>query len=110
MKTFTDRWRQLDWDDVRLRINGKTAADVERALNAAHLSRDDLMALLSPAAADYLEPMAQRAQRLTHQRFGNTVSFYVPLYLSNLCANDCTYCGFSVSNRIKRKTLDEAGV
>ena len=19
--TFTDRWRQLDWDDIRLRIN-----------------------------------------------------------------------------------------
>jgi len=51
MKTFSDRWRQLDWDDIRLRINGKTAADVERALNASHLSRDDLMALLSPAAA-----------------------------------------------------------
>lgn len=47
MKTFSDRWRQLDWDDIRLRINGKTAADVERALNASHLSRDDLMALLS---------------------------------------------------------------
>lgn len=24
MKTFSDRWRQLDWDDIRLRINGKT--------------------------------------------------------------------------------------
>ena len=107
MKTFSDRWRQLDWDDIRLRINGKTAADVEHALNASQLSRDDLMALLSPAAADFLEPLAQRAQRLTRQRFGNTVSFYVPLYLSNLCANDCTYCGFSMSNRIKRKTLDE---
>jgi tyrosine lyase ThiH len=68
------------------------------------------MALLSPAADAFLEPMAQRAQRLTRQRFGNTVSFYVPLYLSNLCANDCTYCGFSMSNRIKRKTLDEAEI
>ncbi|MBG2666410.1 2-iminoacetate synthase ThiH [Klebsiella michiganensis] len=110
MNTFTDRWRQLDWDDIRLRINGKTPADVERALAAKQLSRDDMMALLSPAAADYLEPLAQRAQRLTRQRFGNTVSFYVPLYLSNLCANDCTYCGFSMSNRIKRKTLDEAEI
>ena len=72
MKTFSDRWRQLDWDDIRLRINGKTAADVEHALNASQLSRDDLMALLSPAAADFLEPLAQRAQRLTRQRFGNT--------------------------------------
>lgn len=34
----------------------------------------------------------------------------MPLYLSNLCANDCTYCGFSMSNRIKRKTLDEAEI
>lgn len=107
MKTFTDRWRQLDWDDIRLRINSKTTADVERALNTSSLTRDDMMALLSPAATDYLEPLAQRAQQLTRQRFGNTVSFYVPLYLSNLCANDCTYCGFSMSNRLKRKTLDK---
>lgn len=107
MNTFTDRWRQLNWDDIRLRINSKAAADVEQALNAQQLTRDHMMALLSPAATAYLEPMAQRAQHLTRQRFGNTVSFYVPLYLSNLCANDCTYCGFSMSNRIKRKTLDE---
>ncbi|MEA7931728.1 hypothetical protein ONJ16_27730, partial [Salmonella enterica subsp. enterica serovar Montevideo] len=26
------------------------------------------------------------------------------------CANDCTYCGFSMSNRIKRKTLDEVDI
>lgn len=109
-ETFTDRWRQLDWDDLTLRINGKTAADVERAINAPRLTREDLMALLSPAASRYLEPLAQRAQQLTRQRFGNTVSFYVPLYLSNLCANDCTYCGFSMSNKLKRKTLDEAEI
>lgn len=64
------------------------------------------MALLSPAAGDYLEELAARAHQLTRQRFGNTVSFYIPLYLSNLCANDCTYCGFSMSNKIRRKTLD----
>lgn len=106
-QTFTDRWRELDWDDIRLRINSKTAADVERALSARKITRDDLMALLSPTASHYLEPLAQQAQKLTRQRFGNTVSFYVPLYLSNLCANDCTYCGFSMSNKLKRKTLDQ---
>jgi len=106
-QTFTDRWRELDWDDITLRINSKTAADVERALSARKITRDDLMALLSPAASGFLEPLAQKAQLLTRQRFGNTVSFYVPLYLSNLCANDCTYCGFSMSNKLKRKTLDE---
>ncbi|ANI29556.1 thiamine biosynthesis protein ThiH [Yersinia entomophaga] len=104
---FRHRWQQLDWDDISLRINSKTARDVERALNSSKPDREDLMALISPAALAYLEPMAQKAQQLTRQRFGNTVGFYVPLYLSNLCANDCTYCGFSMSNRIKRKTLDE---
>lgn len=57
MATFTDRWRQLNWDDIALRINSKTSADVERALTAKHLTREDLMALLSPAASAYLEPM-----------------------------------------------------
>ncbi|MEC5321092.1 2-iminoacetate synthase ThiH [Brenneria populi subsp. brevivirga] len=104
---FQRVWERLDWDDLTLRINGKTARDVEQALAAARPDRDDFMALISPAAAAYLEPLAQRAQQLTRQRFGNTVGFYVPLYLSNLCSNDCTYCGFSMSNHIKRKTLDE---
>lgn len=103
---FRQRLQQWDWDDLQLRINSKTARDVENALNAEKLTRDDFMALISPAAAPYLEPLAQRAQQLTRQRFGNVVSFYVPLYLSNLCANDCTYCGFSMSNQLKRKTLD----
>lgn len=104
---FQDHWKTLDWDDISLRINSKTAADVERALNAPRVTREDFMALISPAAQAYLEPMAQKAQQLTRQRFGNTVSFFAPLYLSNLCANECTYCGFSMSNKIKRKTLDE---
>ncbi|MEC5345217.1 2-iminoacetate synthase ThiH [Brenneria populi] len=104
---FQRVWERLDWDDLTLRINGKTARDVEQALAAARPDREDFMALISPAAAAYLEPLAQRAQQLTRQRFGNTVGFYVPLYLSNLCSNDCTYCGFSMSNHIKRKTLDE---
>ncbi|AJJ10447.1 thiazole biosynthesis protein ThiH [Yersinia rohdei] len=109
-ESFSQRWQQLDWDDISLRINSKTAAEVEQAINATKPTRDNLMALLSPAALAYLEPMAQKAQQLTRQRFGNTVSFYVPLYLSNLCANDCTYCGFSMSNRIKRKTLNKAEI
>ncbi|BDH47585.1 thiamine biosynthesis protein ThiH [Salmonella enterica subsp. enterica serovar Choleraesuis] len=105
-ETFAERLAQLDWEELRMAIHSQTAQDVERALSAPRLKLNHLMALLSPAAADYLEPLAQRAQAMTRARFGNTVSMYVPLYLSNLCANDCTYCGFSMSNRIKRKTLD----
>jgi len=34
MKSCVSQWEKLEWDDIRLRINSKTAADVEWALNA----------------------------------------------------------------------------
>lgn len=43
MKTFSDRWRQLDWDDIHLRINGKTAADVERGNTKVVDGRNNLI-------------------------------------------------------------------
>ena len=104
--SFIDRWRELEWDDVGMSIRAKTARDVELALANPRRGLDDFMALISPAAEPFLPQMAELAERLTRQRFGNTVGFYVPLYLSNLCANDCSYCGFSMSNRLKRKTLN----
>ncbi|WP_337232323.1 radical SAM protein, partial [Vibrio cholerae] len=67
---------------------------------------EDFKALISPAAEPYLEQMAKFSYSLTRKRFGNTMSLYIPLYLSNLCANACTYCGFSMENRIKRRTLN----
>lgn len=96
----------MDWDDVKMSIYAKRAKDVELALAKPKRDLQDFMALISPAAEPYLEQMAQQSYRLTRQRFGSTVGLFIPLYLSNLCANDCTYCGFSMSNRIKRKTLN----
>lgn len=107
---FVDRLNEFDWDDVRLSIYAKTKTDVELALAKQSLTLDDFMALISPAAENYLEVLAQKARKITRQRFGNTVSMYVPLYLSNLCSNDCTYCGFSMSNHIKRKILKKEDV
>lgn len=63
------------------------------------------MNLLSPRAAGYLEPMAQKAHRLTVQHFGRTVLLYTPLYLANHCANHCVYCSFSAQNQLVRKKL-----
>lgn len=102
---FSDHMQALSWDEIRLKIYSSRATDVERALASRRVTIDDFYALISPAAESYLEPMAQRAQLLTRKRFGNSVNMYVPLYLSNLCSNVCTYCGFSMENKIKRKTL-----
>ena len=84
-----------------------TQSDVKKAL-AKHpgtyrLSK--LLALVSPAAENYLEQMAQLAHQLTVQRFGRTIRLYAPLYLSNFCANSCKYCGFNEKNNSKRTRL-----
>ena len=85
---------------------------MRRALARARrgLGLDDLAALLSPAAAPFLEEMARMSQRLTLARFGRTMQLYAPLYLSSVCANICTYCGFSAQNRIPRKVLTDAEI
>ncbi|OIR04018.1 2-iminoacetate synthase [mine drainage metagenome] len=96
------------FDDVAARIRGARDADVRRALGRvrAGLSLEDLAALLSPAAEPHLEEMAALSRRLTIERFGRTIQLYAPLYLSNACANVCSYCGFSAHNKIRRKILN----
>ncbi len=83
-----------------------THADVERALAVERRDTQDIAALLSPAALDHLEDVAAFANELTLRRFGRTMHLFAPLYLSNECVSECTYCGFQVWNRdIVRRTL-----
>lgn len=104
--SFSEQIKNYQWDDVRLSIYSKNAHDVQRALAKSRLDLEDFKALISPAAEPFLEQMAQKSQQLTLQRFGKTMQFYIPLYLSNMCSNICTYCGFSMHNAIRRTTLD----
>lgn len=102
---FSGIFEKHDWATVRQSIYDKTAADVERALARGHRDLEDFKALISPAAAPYLETMAQISHQLTVKRFGKVIQMYIPLYLSNECQNICTYCGFSYDNKIHRRTL-----
>lgn len=102
---FSDHLRSEDWEAARLSLYAKTPDDVERALSADRPTLEDFKALISPAADAYLEPLAQRSHHTTVQRFGHTQQLFAPLYLSNACANECSYCGFSMSNRLRRKIL-----
>ena len=96
----------------RERLDEISSSDVDRALSqpAGSYSPDKLLALISPAAEDRLEEMAQLAHRLTIQRFGRTIRLYAPLYLSSYCENNCLYCGFNKDNKSARTrlTIDEA--
>ncbi len=102
---FYDELKKYNWQETSERIKSKTAADVEAALGKTHLTLDDFMALISPAAAPYLERMAALSHKYTLERFGKTISMYIPMYVSNACTNHCVYCGFNHSNPLERVTL-----
>jgi 2-iminoacetate synthase len=107
METFSKHFETLNWDETKLAIYSKTKKDVRRALDKEKRNLDDFQALISPAAAPFLEEMAQRSKALTQKRFGKALRMYIPMYLSNECQNICTYCGFSLDVKIARKTLSD---
>jgi 2-iminoacetate synthase len=100
----TSQWPQV--------LDAITVQDIERELAApaGKFSPERLAAFVSPAAQNYLEPMAQIARHLTLERFGRTIQLYAPLYLSNVCVNNCLYCGYNASSKSRRTRLsiDEA--
>lgn len=80
--------------------------DVTTALAKQRRDLADLAALLSPPALEQLDAVAGASHDLTVRRFGRTMHLFAPLYLSNECVSECTYCGFQVWNRdIVRRTL-----
>lgn len=102
---FSDELQKYSWDETSAAIAAKTEADVRRALMKEHCDVDDFMALISPAAEPYLEEMARLSRRYTQERFGRTVSMFIPLYLTNSCTNSCVYCGFHIANKMARTIL-----
>ena len=80
---FSEELAKYDWEETTRQIQHKRPADVETALGKEHLTLDDFMALISPAAAAYLEPMD----------------------IANYCENYCIYCGFNHHNKFDRVIL-----
>jgi 2-iminoacetate synthase len=104
---FSEILKEYSDERIRRMYARVTPRDVERALAHDERTLEDLVALLSPCAVPYLEAMAQEARRLTRKHFGRVIQLYVPLYLSNLCAADCVYCGYAArsGSHDKRLTL-----
>lgn len=111
METFQEYLQA--WPAAR-RADGVAQAtenDVLAALEKETLQPSDFLALLSPAAMPYLENMARRAHALTLRFFGRAVNIFTPLYVSDVCNNQCRYCGFNAKNKQPRRHLsvEEAG-
>jgi 2-iminoacetate synthase len=102
-----EAYQVFDFDAFFARVTG---AEVERVLAREQLGALDFLTLLSPAAAGFLEPMAQKARKLTVQYFGRTIQLFIPLYIANFCINQCAYCGFNRAHAITRSKLSLAEI
>lgn len=103
--SFIDQVIESESFDFQAYFNSVTDQDILNSLGRERLSAADLMNLLSPRAENHLEQMAQKAQSVTRQYFGRTISLYAPLYISDYCTNHCTYCGFNCATDFPRSKL-----
>lgn len=99
------------WPEERIRsfLNAATEADVVTSLRQAanqELDEAGFLTLLSPAGAPALEKMAQVSHTLTSRHFGRAINIFTPLYISDICTNQCRYCGFNARNKQIRRHLE----
>ncbi|MBP2033683.1 2-iminoacetate synthase [Clostridium algifaecis] len=100
-----DEIRKYDNFDFDGFFDSVTDEQIESILLKDRISREDFLALLSPTAEKYLEPMARKAKEITLRNFGKSIVLYTPMYIANYCTNGCIYCGYNVKNKIARKKM-----
>jgi 2-iminoacetate synthase len=103
--SFVNEFNALPLEALVQRSLTASTSAARASLGKAELSLSDFAHLISPAAAELLEPLSRRSHQMTQQRFGKVIRLFAPLYLSNECINACKYCGFSRDNPILRVTL-----
>ncbi|MDD4615732.1 MAG: [FeFe] hydrogenase H-cluster radical SAM maturase HydG [Alphaproteobacteria bacterium] len=63
------------------------------------LTLNDVAALSAIATPDLVEELFSTARKIKEEIYGRRVVFFAPLYVSNLCSNECVYCAFRKGNR-----------
>lgn len=79
---------------------------IAKSLSKKALSLTETATLLKADDPDLTEEIFAAARQLKRDVYGNRIVLFAPLYIGNLCSNDCQYCAFRRSNRdAVRRTL-----
>lgn len=79
---------------------------IDISFSKKRLSMSEVAELLNTKEVEIIEYIKCSAQKLKKEIYGKRIVLFAPLYIGNKCTNDCSYCGFSISNkRSIRKTL-----
>ena len=101
-------------DDIlhsAVRDDGRIREVLQKARELKGLDMADVAALCHIAAPEQIEELFATARRVKEEIYGHRMVLFAPLYISNVCGNECTYCAFRASNKaLKRTALDMEGI
>lgn len=72
---------------------------IEKSRSIETLSIDETAKLLHVTDPDLWEEIDHAALEIKRKVYDNRIVFFAPLYCSNLCVNNCAYCGFRSENK-----------
>ena len=120
MKTTMDYNNDRDTiiiDDKKIRETIEASKKLDRkeieeilqeAMNLKGISLEQTAKLLMIEDEDLLESVYDTARKIKDEIYGQRLVLFAPLYISNLCANECLYCAFRATNKhLKRKALSQ---
>lgn len=81
-------------------------AIIQKSLSKKRLSLQETAVLINANDPELIREIKAGARKLKEEVYGNRIVLFAPLYVGNLCTNNCEYCGFRTSNKDqKRSTL-----
>lgn len=78
---------------------------LEKARGAKGLTHQEVAKLLQVEDPDLLHKLFKAAGEVKKKIYGNRIVMFAPLYISDYCVNNCTYCGYRRDNRFPRRRL-----
>ena len=89
--------------------DGKRVEEVlAKARELKGLSLEDIPPLIAVSDPELISMLFAAAREVKEKIYGKRLVLFSPLYISNLCANECTYCAFRAKNReLRRKALSQ---
>ena len=81
---------------------------IAKALQLKGLDEEEVAALAQISDSELLGELFAAARQVKEQIYGDRLVLFAPLYISNLCGNECLYCAFRARNKaIRRRALTQ---
>jgi 2-iminoacetate synthase len=87
--------------------NNKILNSIKKATLLEGLSYDEIASILQSNDQEIDNALFKAAGEIKQKIYGNRVVMFAPLYISNYCVNNCTYCGYQKCNSFTRQKLNK---